>query len=96
MGSIRKISIHCQKVRRYDCGKPVAVSAILDNSGIASLEFVATIPEMRRKGYAKAICEKAIHDAFTDGAKIITVRAINLAASQLYKSLGFEVYNYAL
>ena len=75
---------------------PAAVCAVLDNHGIASLEFVATIPEMRQNGYAKAVCKKAIHDAFANGAKIITVRAANAAASKLYQSLGFKAYNYAL
>lgn len=80
----------------YNADTPAAVCAVLNNHGIASIEFVATIPEMRRNGYAKAVCVKAIHDAFSDGAKIITVRAANAAASKLYQSLGFKAYNYAL
>lgn len=80
----------------YNGDKPVAVSSILDNNGIASLEFVATIPEFRRNGYAKAVCEKAIDDAFADGAMIVTARAINFVASRLYDSIGFRAYNYAL
>ena len=80
----------------YVGNEPVAVCAILDNHGIASLEFVAVLPEMRRKGYAKAVCKKAVGDAFADGAKIVTVRAINPAVSLLYHSLGFTVYNYAI
>lgn len=90
----RKGVMKCYVV--YEQEKPVAVSAIMDNHGIASLEFVATVPELRRKGYAKAACEKAIQDAFENGVKIITVRAINLAAAKLYESLGFRAYNYVL
>ncbi len=74
---------------------PVSVAAVMDDHGIASLEFVATIPEMRRKGLARAVCEKAVCDAFSNGAKIVTVRAINLTAAKLYRSVGFKVYNYA-
>lgn len=80
----------------YDNNTPVAVAAVLDNNGVASLEFVATVPEMRRKGYAKAICEKAVNDAFLEGANIVTVRAINAAACKLYQAIGFIAYNYAL
>lgn len=80
----------------YADNEPVAVCAIADHHGIASLEFVAVLPGMRRKGYAKAVCKKAIDDAFADGAKIVTVRAINPAVSLLYQSLGFTAYNHAI
>ena len=39
----------------YKNHTPAAVATIMDNNGVASLEFVATIPEMRRQGLAK-IC----------------------------------------
>lgn len=74
---------------------PVSVAAIMDDHGVASLEFVATIPEMRRKGLARAVCEKAVCDVFSNGAKIVTVRAINLTAAKLYRSVGFKTYNHA-
>lgn len=41
----------------YHDNVPVSVASIMDNNGAASLEFVGTVPEMRRKGFAKAICE---------------------------------------
>lgn len=74
----------------YD-GKPAAVSAILDNSGISSLEFVATLVDYRKRGLAKAVTVTAINDAFDRGSKIITTRAF-ADAKNLYKSLGFQVY----
>ena len=77
-------------------GEPAATAAILDDNGTASLEFVAVLPEMRGKGLAKAICRKAVEDAFAEGAKIVTVRAINSAAGSLYRSVGFTAYNYAI
>ncbi|MDE7362649.1 MAG: GNAT family N-acetyltransferase [Oscillospiraceae bacterium] len=76
----------------YHDDTPVSVTSIMDNNGAASLEFVGTIPEMRGKGFARAVCEKAVSDAFADGASIITIRAINRAASRLYQSVGFKVY----
>jgi ribosomal protein S18 acetylase RimI-like enzyme len=71
--------------------KPVAVSAILDNKGISSLEFVATLADYRKKGLARALTVTAINDAFDRGSKIITTRAF-AEAKKLYKSLGFKIY----
>lgn len=80
----------------YNKSVPVAVASVIDNDGIASLEFVATVPEMRRRGFAREVCEKAVHDAFRDGAKIVTVRAIDAVAGKVYQSIGFKAYNYAI
>ncbi|MDE6764199.1 MAG: hypothetical protein K2N26_08290 [Oscillospiraceae bacterium] len=48
---------------------------------------------MRNKGFAKAVCEKAVYDAFADGASIITLRAINRSMERLYRSIGFKAYS---
>lgn len=80
----------------YHDGIPVSVAAIVDNKGVASLEFVATIPEMRRKGFAGAVCGRAVGDAFSDGASIITVRAVDAAVAKVYQSIGFRAYNAAI
>ena len=75
----------------YQNDVPAAIAAILNNNGVASLEFVATLEEYRRKGLARAVCITAVCDVFTDGAKIITTRAFH-PASLLYQSLGFKIY----
>lgn len=75
----------------YYHGKPVAVSAILNNNGNSSLEFVATLEEYRKKGLARALCQKTIDDAFAAGTKIVTTRAF-ANPKNLYKSLGFKIY----
>ncbi len=80
----------------YDGDMPVAVAGIMNNEGVASLEFVATMPEARRKGFAQAVCEWTVEETFAAGAKIITVRAANLSAGKLYEKIGFKAYNYAL
>lgn len=86
-----KMGVKCYILYHNDI--PVSVTAIMNNNGAASLEFVGTVPEMRRKGYAKAVCEKAVSDAFADGTSIITIRAINRSAARLYQSIGFTAYN---
>lgn len=75
----------------YYQGKPASVSAILNNNGISSLEFVGTLGDFRKKGLALALCQKAVEDAFANGSKIITTRAF-ADAKNLYKSLGFKIY----
>lgn len=77
----------------YHDSVPVSVAAVMEHHGAASLEFVGTIPEMRKKGFATAICEKATRDAFSDGASIITLRAANAAVAKIYQSIGFKAYN---
>lgn len=73
----------------YVDNKPVTTSAILNNVGVASLEFTVTLPEYRQKGYAKAVCQFALNDAFRDGIKTISIRAIG-NARMLGRSLGFR------
>ena len=87
------------KIRCYICYKdkhPVSVCSIMDNGGICSLEFVATHPDFRRQGFAKSTCAFAMKAAFHDGANIITLRADNPGTRELYTSLGFKIYNYAI
>ncbi len=86
-----KLDVKCYIL--YHDNVPASVTAIMNNNGAASLEFVGTVTEMCGKGYAKAVCEKAVSDAFADGIQIITVRAINRAAARLYQSIGFKVYD---
>ncbi len=85
-----KMGVKCY-IMYYD-DTPVSVASIMDNNGVDSLEFVGTIPEMRMKGFAKAVCEKAVSDAFADRASIITIREINREAARLYQSIGFKAY----
>jgi len=86
--------IHCFSC--YDGDAVVAVAAVMDNDGICSLEFVATAPNYRRKGLAKAVCAEALAYAFDNGARIITLRAQNPGTRELYTALGFRTYNHAL
>lgn len=75
----------------YYNGKPASVCSIINNKGISSLEFVATLEEYRGRGLAKAVCTTAIDEAFENGSKIITLRAFP-EAKRLYKWLGFKIY----
>ena len=86
----------CEKDRlfpyiAYQSGTPAAIAAFMNNNGVASLEFVATLNEYRRKGLARAVCIAAVREAFMNGAIVITTRAFH-PASLLYQSLGFKIY----
>lgn len=83
-------------LRCYTLGDPAgrvlsAAAAAVDREA-ASLEFVATVPEHRRQGMARALCCRAVKDAFAHGAEIVTVRAIDGVAAALYTSVGFQPY----
>lgn len=80
----------------YHNSNPVSAAITMSNGGIASLEFVATLPEYRHRGYAEAVCRQAVQDELTRGATLITVRAVNPTVARLYERLGFNAYNYAL
>ena len=75
----------------YVAGKPAAVCAVLRNADEASLEFVATAEGFRKRGLADALCRRAVLDAFSSGARVVTTRAF-ADAKNIYKSLGFRVY----
>lgn len=77
----------------YVDATPVSVAATMDNCGIVSLELVGTLPAYRRRGYARAVCARAIHDAIGDHCLLLTVRANSTASASVYQSLGFKVYN---
>jgi len=75
----------------YFNGIPAAGCSIMNNNGVSSLEFVATVKEYRRKGVARALCSAAVEEAFKNGSKVILVRAFG-PGKRLYKTLGFKVY----
>ncbi len=75
----------------YHHGQPAGTAAILNDDGMASLEFVATLPPYRRLGIARSACQRAADEAFLAGAKVITTRAFK-AAKHIYQALGFKAY----
>ncbi len=70
---------------------PASVCTILNNKGVASLEFVCTQEAYRNKGLSRAACMVAISDTFAANACIITLRAFP-HAKLFYKKLGFTLY----
>lgn len=81
--------LRCYMVRGGD-GRAVSAAAAAVDREAVSLEFVATVPERRRQGLARAVCRRVVSDAFEKGAGIVTVRAVDGVAARLYESIGFE------
>jgi ribosomal-protein-alanine acetyltransferase len=56
------------------------------------INMVAVAPGWRRQGVARRLLEHVLREARTQGAQAATleVRRANVAARQLYESLGFE------
>lgn len=83
----------------YGCGMACEVDgtlaayacmvSVLDEGEIVN---VATHPDYRRRGYARAVLDALLEKARLDGIVTLTleVRESNVAAQALYASLGFE------
>lgn len=75
----------------YLHGEPAGTAAILNDGEVASLEFVATLPQFRKQGVARSVCQRAVDEAFLGKSKVITTRAFQ-PAKDLYKAMGFRIY----
>lgn len=72
-------------------GKPVAVSALHLDAGVAGLHAVATIPEARGHGFGAAISLQPMLDARAMGYHIGTLQASNMGFP-VYRRLGFTTF----
>ncbi|HWQ58146.1 MAG TPA: GNAT family N-acetyltransferase [Clostridia bacterium] len=70
---------------------PAAASATMRRDGGGTLEFIATLPDYRKRGLGAAVCRAAIEQLIGEGVSIITLRAREMGVS-LYTSLGFQAY----
>jgi ribosomal protein S18 acetylase RimI-like enzyme len=82
-GLIASPAVHAHRVGRR------ATAAALDHDGDASLFFVATAPNHRRKGYATAAVKAAMAAAAQRGCATASLLATAEGAG-LYARLGFE------
>jgi GNAT superfamily N-acetyltransferase len=74
---------------------PVSTAAYVINSGVIMLHSVTTLPQFRRRGYARRIMETAINHALKRVRLPICLYSSPMGM-QLYKNMGFvEVYEFA-
>ncbi|MDE5820444.1 MAG: GNAT family N-acetyltransferase [Lachnospiraceae bacterium] len=72
-------------------GVAVSTCATIQNGNTASLEFVSTLEQYRRKKAAALLSSYAIDDLLNNGAETVTLGACGDAV-HLYKGLGFKKY----
>lgn len=72
-------------------GIPVSTAATIRSGDTASLEFVSTLEEYRRRKVASVVCSVALTDLFANGVEDVTLSACGESVC-LYEKLGFEGY----
>lgn len=70
-------------------GIAISTCATIQNNNTASLEFVSTLKEYRRRKAAALLCSYAINDLLNNGAETVTLGACGYSAF-LYERLGFK------
>ncbi|HLI70229.1 MAG TPA: GNAT family N-acetyltransferase [Ktedonobacteraceae bacterium] len=72
-------------------GKAVASASLLFHAGVAGIYGVATIPEARRQGIARAMVLRAIQEARLEGYRIVVLSPTEMSEG-IYRRLGFREY----
>lgn len=72
-------------------GMPVATSAMYIGGGVAGIYFVATIPEVRRRGIGSLSTLAPLRKAMAMGYRIAVLHASPMAVN-MYRVLGFQEY----
>ena len=76
-------------------GEPVATAMTYESDGVASLQWVGTVPAARTAGLGALVTVLATNLAFEHGASSCTLQASPMGAP-LYLGLGYDtIYHYA-
>jgi predicted GNAT family acetyltransferase len=74
---------------------PVATAMIYESDGVASVQWVGTVPAARKSGLGALVTSRVTNLAFTRGASSVTLQASPMGAP-VYLALGYEtLYNFA-
>ena len=72
-------------------GEVVAAADLFSDGRTAQIEDVATLPEHRRRGYGRAVTERALAEAIAEGHEFVFLVADDDDwPKELYRRLGFE------
>jgi hypothetical protein len=75
-------------------GAPVATAMTYESDGVASLQWVGTVPSARTAGLGAVVTIRATNVAFEHGASSCTLQASPMG-EPLYRRLGYEtIYRY--
>ena len=84
---VRDPSAHIVVARRD--GEPVATAMTYESDGMASLQWVGTVPAARTAGLGARVTTAATNLAFAHGASSCTLQASPMG-EPLYRELGYE------
>jgi GNAT superfamily N-acetyltransferase len=81
---------------RLGDGPPAAIGALIMGNGMPGIYVMATLPEWGRRGLGKAVLNRMLSDAATDGHDLIGLTA-GVKGYPLYSQFGFEhIFSYAI
>jgi hypothetical protein len=85
----------CHMVIAARGSTPVATAMIYESDGVASVQWVGTVPAARKSGLGALVTTVVTNLAFTRGASSVTLQASPMGAP-VYAALGYEtLYNFA-
>jgi GNAT superfamily N-acetyltransferase len=72
-------------------GKPVTSAVLFKGEGAAGIFYIGTMPDVRRKGIAKAMVYYILNEAKNEGYNLSVLQASEMGYP-LYKKIGFKKY----
>ena len=97
LGFLTRLGARCSYVTVWVADQPAAIGLGITSPGRLGIYAMHTVPELRRRGAARAALHALAQSALTDGhAELyLLVDAQNKAARALYAQTGFrDVYHY--
>jgi hypothetical protein len=86
-------SAHVVIARR--AGEAIATAMVFESDGVASLQWVGTVPAARAGGLGALVTTRATNSAFERGASSCTLQASPMG-EPVYRALGYEtIYHYS-
>jgi ribosomal protein S18 acetylase RimI-like enzyme len=86
----RWLSVRC--FARFEDGQVASYADLYASGKDAQVEDVATLPEYRERGFAKAVVARAVEEAHAAGAEFVFLVAMEDDwPKELYRRLGFDV-----
>jgi predicted GNAT family acetyltransferase len=97
IGELR-VALHTATAVWARVGKAAVAVAVVTApaGGVAELAGVATLPEFRRRGLARAVSAAAVKAAFAAGVKLVCLTAADVGAERVYTAIGFRAIGVGL
>lgn len=72
-------------------GRPVAISELFMGEGVASVQYVVTVPEVRRRGIGAALTQHVTREARARGYRVAVLTA-SPSGIGIYRRMGLKAY----